>query len=340
MATQKAVPTPKIFVSSTFSDMKPYRDAIRSAVERAKCVPIGMEHFGAAAVPPLEKCIEELKECQIFVCSIGMRYGSIEEKSNKSYTQLEYEYAQSIGMPILAFLVDETKVKFLPGDMDTGELSFKLKLFKEQIKNSSITYDIFDSESDLETKVLQSITEELQRQKEKHNSSNGTSQSYSDGAKLFSRYIHRPALYKNKHVVLKVRFDGKFGSYLLKDEIPKAFGFQPGTTLFLNDLFVLGKEPNVPLQEWRVDCFAEKDAAEWIEDNEISTGTIFTGRFKLCYENIKGIASRGDADKDAYIAKLILEEGIEINSTNAKSNMILDDDSPFSYEDLLKLTRR
>lgn len=34
MATQKAVPTPKIFVSSTFSDMKPYRDAIRSAVER------------------------------------------------------------------------------------------------------------------------------------------------------------------------------------------------------------------------------------------------------------------------------------------------------------------
>lgn len=74
------------FVSSTFTDMLPYREAIRSAIDRANCKAVGMERFGAASIPSLEKCLEELKTCQIYVCAIGMRYGSIDKESQMSYT--------------------------------------------------------------------------------------------------------------------------------------------------------------------------------------------------------------------------------------------------------------
>lgn len=86
------LPINKVFVSSTFTDMLPYREAIRSAIDRANCKAVGMERFGAASIPSLEKCLEELKTCQIYVCAIGMRYGSIDKESQMSYTQLEFRF--------------------------------------------------------------------------------------------------------------------------------------------------------------------------------------------------------------------------------------------------------
>lgn len=137
------LPINKVFVSSTFTDMLPYREAIRSAIDRANCKAVGMERFGAASIPSLEKCLEELKTCQIYVCAIGMRYGSIDKESQMSYTQLEFNYAKHIGMPILAFLIDGKKAVFHEGDFDTGDSAERLKEFKEEIKDSSITCDFF-----------------------------------------------------------------------------------------------------------------------------------------------------------------------------------------------------
>lgn len=74
-------PINKVFVSSTLTDMLPYRDAIRSAIDRANCKAVGMERFGAASVPSFERCKEELESCQIYVCAIGMRYGSVDKES-------------------------------------------------------------------------------------------------------------------------------------------------------------------------------------------------------------------------------------------------------------------
>lgn len=312
-------PTPinKVFVSSTFTDMLPYRDAIRSAIDRANCKAVGMERFAAASVPSLEKCLEELKSCQIYVCAIGMRYGSIEKDSQMSYTQLEFNYAKHVGMPILAFLMDGKKAVLHEGDYDTGDSAERLKEFKEEIMNSSITCDFFASAEDLETKVLQSLNNEIKREAGA-DSNEGKSGTHIEGAELFSRFIKMPAIYKNQEAVLQVRFDGKFGSYMLTDALPIAFGFQPGTALFLRNLFVLGKEPDVPTKEWYADCFAAHKAAEWVLDNEVTSGTIFKGRFRLGYEKTTGIARRSEngPEIDAYIANLILLEGIEVVSRN------------------------
>ena len=310
-------PINKVFVSSTLTDMLPYRDAIRSAIDRANCKAVGMERFGAASVPSFERCKEELESCQIYVCAIGMRYGSVDKESQISYTQLEFDYAKSIGMPILAFLLDGKKAVLHEDDFDTGDSAKKLKEFKEKIKASSITCDFFASAEELEVKVLQSINNEINR-KITFDPSNAEGKTHIDGAELFSRYIKLPAIYKNQDAVLLVRFDGKFGSYMLNDALPTAFGFQPGTALFLNSLFVLGKEPDVPTKDWYVDCFASNKAADWILDNNVTSGTIFKGRFRLAYEKTSGIARRTEngPEVDAYIVNLILLEGIEVVSRN------------------------
>lgn len=316
MSVQKAIPTYRIFVSSTYVDMIPYRAAIQSAINRADCKSVGMEWFGASSTPPLETCKEELKKCQIYVCAIGMRYGSIEKESQKSYTQLEFEYAKHLGMPILAFVVDEMKVKFLASEIDTGKNAVKLISFKNIIKDSPITCDSFSSPSDLELKVFQSIKKEINRQHTNKLASLGQPTSIIEGTKWFSRFVHTPAIYKNREAVLKVRFDGPFGSYMVNDSLLETFGLQPGSVLFLNNLFVLGKEPDVLEKYWSMDCFCEPKAAEWVEDNEITPGTIFTGRFRFIYEQVKEFGKRTEICHavSTYKTELIMIEGIKINS--------------------------
>ncbi len=50
-----------------------------------------MEQFGARKSNPLETCLAEVEQSDIYVGILGMRYGSEEPNSGKSYSQLEYE---------------------------------------------------------------------------------------------------------------------------------------------------------------------------------------------------------------------------------------------------------
>lgn len=314
----------RVFVSSTYVDMQQYREAIRTALNKADCVPYGMERFGAASVSPLEKCYEELEESQIYLCAIGMKYGSVDDETQKSYTQLEYEKARELGKPILAFLIDEDKAEFKVKDIDKGVLWEKLVKFKDDIKNSKeVTCSFFDSVATLEEAVYRSVLGEIKRQGSRQIVEE-PEEKYVEGAKLFSRFVKRPERYKNIETTLRVRMDGLYGGWRLRDEVCEAFGFVPGDTLFLNNIFVIGAPVDVDNDIWYVDCLAKDRAADWLDDNAITTGTVFEGRFKLAYELVeKGAGTRGSIGAvDAKIANLILVEGIKIIShgTPIRSN--------------------
>lgn len=329
MATSKkptATPAPayRVFVSSTYTDMLRYRDAIREALNKADCLAYGMERFGAAAIPPLDMCYEELKSCQIYVCALGMRYGSIDEQSQKSYTQLEYEFAESLGIPILAFLIDEDKVRFNVKEIDIGESATKLVAFKERIKNSkTVTCDFFSSPSELEGKVYQAVSREIQRQQGNQSGGTDSSNAYIEGAKLFRKFVRRPERYKNQEAILRVRFDGQYGGWRLRDEVYRAFGFEPGVAVFLNDLYTLGTTVDIDESVWVLDCFADGEAADWLDDNEVTSGTIFEGKFRFAYELVKDGAgtARTTYAVDAKIANLILLEGLRVISRDVSINL-------------------
>lgn len=326
------VPTYRVFVSSTYSDMQKYRDAISNALLKANCMPVGMEWFGATTTPPIETCYSELSSCQIYLCALGMRYGEVDVTTQKSFTHLEFEKAEALGMPMLVFLIDGEKAIFKASEFETGEGAKKLELFKERItKSKAVTCAFFSSPSDLETGVLQAITKEVRRL----NNAVKEKDTYIEGAKQFRRFATRPASYRDQEAILRVRFDGEYGGWRLNPSIARAFGFEPGRVLFLNDVFTLGIKPNVDIENWVVDCFASDTAADWLDENEVETGTIFEGRFRFAYENVKNVAGLRGVNHaiDAKIANLILVEGLKVVSRDVNTLQMPDDKKSYSISE-------
>lgn len=308
-------PAFRVFISSTFTDMRQYRDAISSALNKADCIPYGMERFGASSTPPLDVCFEELEKSQIYICALGMRYGSIDAETGKSYTHLEYEKARELGKPILAFLIDEDNVKVSIRDIDRGVAGDKLADFKKTIKESKeVTCAFFDSPMALQETVYRSVLAEIKRQGTYISDNQPSSEDYIAGAKIYRKFVRRPERFKNTEVTLRVRMDGMYSGWQLKDELFMAYGMRSGDALYLNDLWVLGMDKiDVEDNLWEIDCFAQNDAADWLDDNEVTQGTVFEGVFRLAYELIPKIASRGDHESvDAKIAKLILIKGLSV----------------------------
>lgn len=118
---------PKIFVSSTYYDLKHIRDNLERFIISLGYEPILFERGSIPFDPdePLdESCYKEAKECDIFVLIIGGRYGSPDnidrEKIEKgkidkgveeynSITKKEFQAAHEAGIPIY-ILVDKNVV--------------------------------------------------------------------------------------------------------------------------------------------------------------------------------------------------------------------------------------
>ena len=80
----------QVFVSSTYTDLIEERQAAVQAILDAGHIPAGMELFKAGNRSQLETIYKWIDESDIYMLILGGRYGSIESKSGKSYTQLEY----------------------------------------------------------------------------------------------------------------------------------------------------------------------------------------------------------------------------------------------------------
>lgn len=98
----------QIFVSSTYTDLVQERQAAVEAILTAGHFPAGMELFTAGDESQMEAIKQWIDESDIYLLILGGRYGSIEPKSGKSYTHLEYEYALQQEKPLFAcVLTDE-----------------------------------------------------------------------------------------------------------------------------------------------------------------------------------------------------------------------------------------
>ena len=95
----------QVFVSSTYNDLKEERQAAVEAILDAGHIPAGMELFKAGNESQLKTIYKWIDESDVYMLILGGRYGSIEAKSGKSYTQLEYEYALSKDIPVFAVVL-------------------------------------------------------------------------------------------------------------------------------------------------------------------------------------------------------------------------------------------
>jgi hypothetical protein len=116
----------QVFVSSTFIDLKEERQSAVEAILNAGHIPAGMELFKAGDESQWNIIKDWIEESDVYMLILGGRYGSIEPKSGKSYTQLEYEYAIELGKPFFAIVIKDDWT-----DKKAKKKGVKIEDFKE-----------------------------------------------------------------------------------------------------------------------------------------------------------------------------------------------------------------
>lgn len=144
----------QVFVSSTFEDLKEERGKVIETLLNKNCIPVGMEYFPAANDDQMTIIKQLIEECDYYILIIGGRYGSVEPTTQKSYTQIEYEYAIEKGVPISAFYI-ETKDD-IPACKTEKKFPDKLIAFEDLVKKNKMCKS-WKNADDLAGKVSTSL---------------------------------------------------------------------------------------------------------------------------------------------------------------------------------------
>lgn len=133
----------QVFVSSTYTDLKEERQAAVEAILDAGHIPAGMELFKAGNESQLKTIYKWIDESDVYMLILGGRYGSVESNSDKSYTQLEYEYALNKNIPVFAVVLSESfltsKINLLGlSDVMEQKVPDKYRSFKSLVMSKII----------------------------------------------------------------------------------------------------------------------------------------------------------------------------------------------------------
>jgi Domain of unknown function (DUF4062) len=141
----------KVYISSTYFDLKDYRkqviDFFGKKTIKENFDLLSMEGYVADNTAPAMECIDDVKNCNIYILIIANRYGFIPSANNPegiSITEIEYNTAlQDPQKTILTYFADETDPHFVP-DNDADEAlrtkkKNKLAAFKTRVREARIT---------------------------------------------------------------------------------------------------------------------------------------------------------------------------------------------------------
>lgn len=129
----------QIFVSSTYIDLVEEREQIIKACLEMGHIPVGMEMFSAADEEQWKIIQRQIDEIDYYVILIAHRYGSTTDEGI-SYTEKEYDYAVSKGIPVLGFVIYDGAA--WPADRIDRDEEKKISLvsFKEKIKSRLVNF--------------------------------------------------------------------------------------------------------------------------------------------------------------------------------------------------------
>ncbi|WP_421796831.1 DUF4062 domain-containing protein [Haliscomenobacter sp.] len=135
---------PGVMMSSTFRDLEQHRAVLIRALEKEDLLPIGMEtHIPRTDDDVISSSFKMVEKSSAYIGLISHRYGQIptsatDNPHDYSITRLEFEKAQSLGLPTLIFIMhDDHPVKKTEVETDPEKM-VKLEAFKTLAKKSRI----------------------------------------------------------------------------------------------------------------------------------------------------------------------------------------------------------
>jgi hypothetical protein len=155
----------QIFVSSTYTDLIEERQAAVEAILSSGHIPAGMELFSAGDESQMTVIERWIDESDVYLLILGGRYGSIDRKTNKSYTHLEYEYALGKNKPMFAVVINdaalENKVKNAGRSVLELDSVKELKVFKEIVQSNLVKF--WDDKKDIKIAIHETIADFIHR---------------------------------------------------------------------------------------------------------------------------------------------------------------------------------
>ena len=148
----------QVFVSSTYVDLQDERKAILKQLLELDCIPAGMELFPSTDDDQWTFIKQVIDESDYYIVIVGAKYGSVAE-DGLSYTEKEFDYAVSKGIPVLGFVHGNPEA--IPQgkcEMDP-ERRQKLEAFISKIEKR-LRKDWVSTE-DLCSKVVTSLSREM-----------------------------------------------------------------------------------------------------------------------------------------------------------------------------------
>ena len=143
--------------------VRSFAAAAEAGVARAGDAVTDMAYFAAGVSTPARACRDAVGEADVFVLIAGFRYGSpVRDRPEVSYTELENEAAEWLGIPRLVFLLGEETEG--PAAMTRDyEFGRRQEAFRRRLIDSGVTTRTVTSPAELETAVLQALTELARR---------------------------------------------------------------------------------------------------------------------------------------------------------------------------------
>lgn len=129
----------QVFVSSTYRDLTDERDLVIKAILEMGHIPVGMEMFSAADEEQWNIIKKQIDQSDYYVVIVAHRYGTC-DATGLGYTEKEYDYAVSQGLPTLGFVLEDG-VSWPKDKSDTDRTTLKrLKSFKDKIKLKPVSF--------------------------------------------------------------------------------------------------------------------------------------------------------------------------------------------------------
>lgn len=147
----------QVFVSSTYEDLKLERQEVMAAVVSTGNVPIGMEYFPAGDAAPFDYIKKQIDGADYYILIVAGKYGSINEETGISYTEMEFDYAISKGVPVAVLL--HQNITKLPGsklEMDDPNKKQLLDSFRTKVKTGRMV-SFWEDEKDLRLLVKDAL---------------------------------------------------------------------------------------------------------------------------------------------------------------------------------------
>lgn len=139
-----------VFVSSTWLDLQPEREAVEKALQRLRASYfVGMEYFGSRDESTRRASLDEVDRSHVYVGIFAARYGS-------GITEAEYRRARERGLKCFIYFKPDAAITLDKFEKDAAQQALLEKL-KAELRNAH-TISEFDSPADLASKVTADLS--------------------------------------------------------------------------------------------------------------------------------------------------------------------------------------